>query len=435
MTPSTTGHRAVRVAAAMAALTGAVMLPATAVAQAAPPPAPQTQPAQTRTQPTAAAAAPCRNTGSFESWRARFEQEAIQQGISRAAIAAAAPYLVYDPRIVGIDRGQRFFAQSFLQFSDKMLPAYRLQKGAEMIGRHAALFARADKEFGVPAAVIVAFWGLESDFGAGMGKDHAIRSLATLAYDCRRSDMFRGHLFDALRMIERGDLTAAEMIGSWAGELGQTQMMPSEYLAHAVDWDGDRHRNLLKSVPDVIGSTAKYLADLGWRRGEPWLREVRVPAALPWDQADLAIQHPHAQWTAWGVTQRDGKPLPAGGPAASLLLPMGRLGPAFLAYPNFQVYLKWNASLVYATTAAYYATRLAGAPPLNRGAPTIPALGQEEAKELQQLLNRAGFDVGVPDGKIGAGTRSAVKQAQMRLGLPADSYPTPELIARLRAGR
>ncbi|MDC7786561.1 lytic murein transglycosylase [Rhodoplanes sp. TEM] len=383
----------------------------------------------------ALAQAPCRTTGSFESWLERFKQEAIQQSISRQAIAAAAPYLVYDQRIVNIDRGQKFFAQSFLQFSDKVLPAYRLQKGGEQLKKHAALFARAEQQYGVPGPVIVAFWGLESDFGVAMGKDHAIRSLATLAYDCRRSEMFRGHLFDALRMIERGDLQAAEMVGSWAGELGQTQMMPSEYMKHAIDWDGDGHRNLLKSVPDVIGSSASYLQELGWRRGEPWLREVKVPASMPWDQADLAIQHPHAKWAGWGVTLRDGRPLPAGGPPASLLLPMGRLGPAFLAYPNFQAYLKWNASLVYATTAAYYATRLAGAPPMSRGAPTIPVLNQDEAKELQELLNRAGFDVGTPDGKIGAGTRAAVKQAQSRFGLPADSYATPELITRLRAGR
>ncbi|MFL9824497.1 lytic murein transglycosylase [Rhodoplanes sp. SY1] len=383
----------------------------------------------------ALAQAPCQNTGRFEDWLARFKQEAVQQGISRQAIAAAAPYLVYDQRIVNIDRGQKFFAQSFLQFSDKVLPAYRLQKGAEQLQKHAALFARAEKQFGVPGPIIVAFWGLESDFGVAMGKDHAIRSLTTLAYDCRRSEMFRGHLFDALRMIERGDLRPDEMVGSWAGELGQTQMMPSEYMKHAIDWDGDGHRNLLKSVPDVIGSSASYLQELGWRRGEPWMREVKVPASMPWQEADLAIQHPHAKWSGWGVTLRDGKPLPAGGPPASLLLPMGRLGPAFLVYPNFQAYLKWNASLVYATTAAYYATRLAGAPPMHRGASDIPVLSQEQGKELQELLNRAGFDVGTPDGKIGAGTRAAIKQAQLKFGLPADSYPTPELVARLRAGR
>ena len=380
------------------------------------------------------AAAPCRTSGSFESWLEKFKQEALAQGISRSAIATASPYLVYDQRIVNIDRGQRFFAQDFLQFSDKLLAAGRIPNGINQMKKHAALFARAEQQYGVPPPVIIAFWGLESDFGANMGKDQALRSLTTLAYDCRRSEMFRGHLFDALRLIERGDLQAAEMIGSWAGELGQTQMMPSEYFKYAVDYDGDGKRNLLRSVPDVIGSTADYLVNLGWRRGEPWLQEVRVPP-LPWDQADLAIQHPRSKWAQWGVTLADGKPLPNDNLPASLLLPMGRFGPAFLAYNNFQVYLKWNASLVYSATAAYYATRVAGAPPVVRSSGPIPTVTVEEVREIQQLLIRAGHDVGGADGKLGTQTRQAIKAMQMKFGLPADSYPTQELLARLRTGR
>jgi lytic murein transglycosylase len=224
----------------------------------------------------------CRNTADFSRWLADFKREALAQGISPRTWEAAAPYLVLDQRIINIDRGQRFFAQTFLEMSGKMLPGGRLTGGVAKIKQHRALFDREEKEFGVPAAVITAFWGLESDFGAGQGKDHSIRSIATLAYDCRRSDMFRAHLFDSLRIVERGDLRPEEMIGSWAGELGQTQFMPSEYMAHAVDYDGDGHRNLIKSVPDVIGSTGKYLVHLGWKRGEPWLHEVRVPQNLKW---------------------------------------------------------------------------------------------------------------------------------------------------------
>ncbi|WP_157223426.1 lytic murein transglycosylase [Rhodovulum sp. PH10] len=385
-----------------------------------------------------ASAQACRNTGSFDAWRKDFLKEAADQGVSQKAIGAALPYLAYSQRIVNIDRGQRFFAQSFLQFSDKLLMPYRLTRGPQLIAEYRDVFARAEKEFGVPAPVITAFWGLESDFGANMGDDKALTSLATLAYDCRRSDMFRGHLIDALRMIERGDLTAAGMVGSWAGELGQTQMMPSEYFKNAVDYDGDGKRDLLRSVPDVIGSSANYLAHLGWRRGEPWLEEVRVPDDLAWADADLAITRPVSEWARRGVTARDGKPLGTGPNAAlpaSLLLPMGRKGPAFLAYPNFQAYLKWNASLVYSTTAAYYATRLAGAPPMNRGDRNIPVLGADDTKELQQRLNAAGFDAGEPDGKLGAGTRTAVRAAQQKFGLPADSWPTPELLAKLRRAR
>jgi lytic murein transglycosylase len=374
----------------------------------------------------------CRNTGNFDRWLADFKREAAAKGISQTALAAAAPYLVLEQRIINIDRGQRFFAQTFLEMSDKMLAGGRLPNGTKQMKQHQALFAREDKDYGVPASVITAFWGLESDFGVGQGKDHAIKSLATLAYDCRRPDMFRNHLFDALRLIERGDLRAEEMIGSWAGELGQTQFMPSEYMAHALDYDGDGRRNLIKSVPDVIGSTGKYLVHLGWRRGQPWLQEVRVPPNLKWQEADLTIQHPVTQWTTWGVTRPNGQPLPANGLRASLVLPMGRQGPAFLAYDNFQAYLKWNQSLMYSLTAAYYATRLDGAPAMNRGAANIEKLNIDQNRELQTLLTRMGYDVGRIDGVLGLKSRQAIREVQIKLGLPADSWPTAELLERLK---
>ncbi len=385
--------------------------------------------------PTAAwAQANCRNTGAFEPWLAAFKKEAAAKGISQAALAAASPYLVLDQRIINIDRGQKFFAQNFVEMSDKMLMGGRLSGGAAQIKKHQALFAREEKEFGVPASVITAFWGLESDFGSGQGKDQAIKSLVTLAYDCRRSEMFRGHLFDALRLIERGDLRADEMIGSWAGELGQTQMMPSEYMAHAIDYDGDGRRNLIRSVPDVIGSTGKYLVHLGWKRGEPWLQEVRVPANLPWKEADLSVQHPRSKWAAWGVTRADGKALPNDNMPASVVLPVGRFGPAFLAYDNFQAYLKWNNSLNYSLTAAYYATRLDGAPPLIKSG-NIPKITFEEQREVQQFLEKRGYDVGRIDGVLGLKSRAAIRDMQIKSGLPADGWPTAELLARLRTGR
>ena len=379
------------------------------------------------------ATAPCRTSGPFPQWLAQFEREAQAQGISQQTIAAAAPYLTYDQRIVNIDRGQRVFTQTFLEFSDRMAAAYRIQRGQALIKKYAPIFQRIEERYGVPAPVIVAFWGLESDFGANMGNYHSLPSLVSLAYDCRRADRFRPQLLDALRLIQHGDLTPAEMIGSWAGELGQTQMMPSEYYKYGVDEDGDGKRNLLRSAPDVLASTANYLRGLGWRRGEPWLTEVRVPANLPWQEADLDIQLPRAKWASYGVTLADGRPLPADNLPASLLLPMGRLGPAFLVYANFQIYLQWNNSLIYSTTAAYLATRIAGAGPLHRGNPP-PALPFPEVKELQQMLSRAGYDVGAIDGFLGLKTRQAVKAMQEKYGLPADSYPTAELLARMRGG-
>ena len=383
---------------------------------------------------TAHAAVPCRTSGTYDAWLAAFEREAMAQGVSQRTIAAAAPSLTYDQKIVYIDRGQRVFTQTFLEFSGRMAAAYRIQRGQALIKANAPTFARIEQQYGVPAAVIVSFWGLESDFGANMGNYHSLSSIASLAYDCRRSDRFRAQLLDALRLIERGDLTPDEMIGSWAGELGQTQMMPSEYFKYAVDYDGNGKRDLIHSVPDVLGSTANYLVGLGWKRGEPWLTEVRVPANLPWDQADLSIQLPRSKWASFGVTLADGRPLPADSLPASLLLPMGRLGPAFLVYQNFQVYLQWNNSLVYSTTAAYLATRIAGAPALQRGAPA-PALPFNDVKDMQAMLVRAGYDVGAVDGFMGLKTRQAVKAMQVKYGLPADSYPTAELLTRMRGGR
>jgi lytic murein transglycosylase len=266
-----------------------------------------------------------------------------------------------------------------------------------------------------------------------MGNLPILRSLATLAYDCRRGELFRGELMAALKLIDRGDFSKETLVGSWAGEIGQTQFLPGHVLRYSIDYDGDGRSDLYRNAADIIGTSANFVRDLGWRPGEPWVREVRVSKNVPWDQADLAIKHPISQWAAWGVTALDGGPLPDG-PLASLVLPMGRFGPALLAYPNFEVYTKWNQSLVYALTAAHLAARVAGDPVISRGSPDIPLLDHAAVKELQVLLNRSGWQVGEPDGKLGAGTRAAVKQAQLKLGLPADSYPTPELLAALRAG-
>ena len=390
--------------------------------------------------PAVAAPAPrgaaCHNGMSFDRFLADLKQRAATEGVSQHALAAAAPYLVYDQGIVNRDRGQRVFGQIFTQFAGRMAAAYRVQQGQAHIKTYAQAFARAEKDFGVPPAVIAAFWGLESDFGANMGNLHTLPSLVSLAYDCRRAEMFDKETIAALKIIERGDLSPAEMIGSWAGELGQTQFLPTHYFNYAVDYDGDGHRNLLRSGPDVIGSTANYIATgLKWRRGEPWLQEVRVPPNLPWDQADLTIKHPRSKWIAYGVTYPDGRLLPSDDLSASLVLPMGRTGPAFLAYPNFAAYTEWNNSLIYSITAGYLATRIAGAPPMRQPAAPVAQLPFNEIKELQQFLVRAGFNVGKVDGVLGQASRSAVKAMQLKYGLPADSWPTAELLAKMRGPR
>src|SRR5262245_60517504 len=318
---------------------------------------------------TTAWAAPCRSNTPFERWLEDFKRDAVAQGVSRAVADSALAGVAFDPGIVNRDRGQGVFQQSFLQFAGRMADGYRIGTGGAKLKAHAATLARAEQEFGVPGTVIVAFWALETDFGVDNGKLPVLRSLLTLAYDCRRPDMFREELIYALKVVQRGDLTPAQMIGAWAGEIGQTQFSPSAYFKYAVDYDGDGRPDLIHSAPDVIASSANLLASAGpgWKRGEPWLQEVRVPRDLQWDQADLAIKHPRSQWAKWGVTLANGGALPSDDLPASLLLPMGRLGPAFLAYPNFGAFREWNQSLVYATTAAYLATRLAGAPRVHPG--------------------------------------------------------------------
>ena len=381
-------------------------------------------------------AAACHNGASFDRFLAELKQQAVAAGVSQRAVAEAAPYLVYDQGIVNRDRGQRVFGQVFTQFAGRMAAPYRMQQGQARIKTYGAAFARAEKEYGVPPAVIAAFWGLESDFGANMGNLPTLRSLVSLAYDCRRSERFVGETIAALKIIDRGDLSPEEMVGSWAGELGQTQFLPTHYFTYAVDYGG--HRNLLSSPEDVIGSTANYIATgLKWRRGEPWLQEVRVttPVNFPWDQADLTIQLPRSKWAQLGVTYPDGKALPNDDMPASLLLPMGRTGPAFLAYANFAAYTEWNNSLIYSTTAGYLATRIAGAPPMQRPTAPVAQLPLNELRELQQLLVRAGYNVGKIDGVMGQQSRSAVKAMQIKYGLPADSWPTAELLARMRGPR
>jgi lytic murein transglycosylase len=382
--------------------------------------------------PAVHAAQSCQTEGTFEAWLDGVRAEAAGMGLSQGAIESALANVRFDPAIVKKDRAQGVFAQDFLQFSDRMAETHRLPQGKAAIAKNQNTFARIEQTFGVPAPVLAAFWGLETDFGAFVGDGPTLVSLATLAYDCRRPDLFRRQLLAAIAVIDRGDLTAGEMKGPWAGEVGQVQFLMEHYLNYGVDFDGDGRVNMLKSSADALASAANYLSAIGWRPGEPWLEEVRLTQELPWEQADITIKLPISQWAQWGVTRADGSPLHRG-PDAALHLPMGRNGPAFLAYPNFDVYLIWNNSLVYSTTAAYLATRLAGAPKVHRGSggDLLDAAG---VKEVQKLLQARGYNVGKVDGIVGLQTRAAVKDVQMKLGLPADSYPDKALLAKLRAG-
>ncbi len=368
--------------------------------------------------------------GDFETWKKGFEAEAGQEGIGskgQQALDAA----VIDPNVIKRDRAQGVFAQTFIEFSTRMINSYRLKQGAANLKKYADVFARAEAQFGVQPPVVAAFWALETDFGAVQGDFSTLNALATLSHDCRRPELFRPQLMALLKLIDLGTVPP-DVKGAWAGEIGQTQILPKDYLEKGVDGDGDGVVDLRGSAPDVIMTTANFVKQLGWRPGEAWLEEVRVPDEMPWEETGRSNPLPMSQWTAWGVTNPDGSPLAETGAPGGVVLPMGRKGPAFMAHPNYNVYLEWNQSFVYTLTAAHLADRLAGAPPYDKRDPD-PALSVDEMKALQTLLQSRGYDVGKIDGVLGSGTREAVRQEQKRLGLPIDGWPTQELLARLGA--
>ena len=381
---------------------------------------------------SSAMAATCGNTAQgFDKFLAQIKKEAAAQGVSGETLAVL-DSVQYDTGVIKRDRAQNVFAQSFLQFAGRMASNARIVKGRAMIAQNKSTFDAVQQQYGVPAPVIAAFWALETDFGADIGNSPTVQSLVTLAWDCRRPEKFRPQIIPSLHLMQKGWLTPDEMRGAWAGEIGQTQFMAYDYDTSGVDFDGDGKVNLRTSVPDVVASTANLLKKSGWAAGQPWLQEVKLSADLPYDQADLAINHTRAEWVKWGLVAAGGQPLKADKVPAALLLPMGKDGPAFLAYHNFTTaYLKWNESLVYSTTAAYLATRIAGAGAVSPGRGQVHVPSYEQVVALQNFLSSKGYDVGKADGKIGSGTRAAVKAEQIKLAWPADSYPTPEFIAKL----
>jgi lytic murein transglycosylase len=366
--------------------------------------------------------------GDFTAWKQTIIDEARQAGVGELGLAALAGAQINE-NVLKRDRAQGVFTQTFAEFSNRMINDYRLTQGAANLKKYADVFARAEQEFGVPGPVIAAFWGLETDFGAVQGDFHTLNALVTLAHDCRRPELFRPQIVPLLNLINHGDLPV-DVKGAWAGEVGQTQMLPSDILARGVDGDGDGLVDVRGSAQDVILTTANKIRSRGWKRGEPWLQEVRIPDELPWQETGRTNKLPLSKWSEWGVTSRDGTPLKDNGLSAGLVLPMGHRGPAFLSYDNYDIYLEWNQSFIYTLTAAHFAARLAGNPAFDRRSPEEGLVG-DTMKLLQTKLEALGHDVGKIDGILGVGTREAVRKEQARLGLPVDGWPTPALLANL----
>ncbi|MDO9639491.1 MAG: lytic murein transglycosylase [Pseudotabrizicola sp.] len=370
-----------------------------------------------------ALAAPC--GGALSDFTAAMTAEAVASGLPEDAARSYLAGSRIDDGVLRADRSQGVFRMSFTDFARRLISAARLDRGRALGAQHAAIFDRAAAEYGVPKGILLAFWAFETDYGAVQGDFNTRDALVTLGHDCRRPELFQPQILAAIALHAKGDLST-DTTGAWAGEIGMVQMLPADILARGVDGDGDGHVTLKTSVPDALLSGARLLQHHGWQAGQPWLAEVTVPAQMDWGLSGLEVQLPVAEWQAMGVSGREA--LPQG--MASLILPQGRGGPAFLAYPNFHTLFDWNQSFTYVLTAAYFATRLEGAPVFAAGNPD-PGLDDAQMMRLQEKLAARGHDVGKIDGILGSGTRAAVQKEQVRLELPADAWPTRALLDAL----
>ncbi|MEE9210309.1 MAG: lytic murein transglycosylase, partial [Kiloniellales bacterium] len=346
-----------------------------------------------------------------------------------AALTGLAPI----ERVLELDRRQPEFTRTFWAYLDRAVTAQRIERGRELLAQHRGLLEQVRRRYNVQPRYLVAFWGLESNFGKNTGGFPVIAALATLAYDARRGAFFRAQLLDALRILDRGHVDPTRMQGSWAGAMGQLQFIPSTFMSYAVDFDGDGRRDIWTDLPDVFASAANFLAGIGWRGDELWGREVRLPAGFDWELASLKVRKPIADWQRLGVRRADGSALPGADISGAIVLPAGHQGPAFLVYGNFDKILTWNRSLLYAIAVGYLSDRLAGRGPLLAARPAQEQpLSRAQVEEMQSLLGRLGFDAGEPDGVVGTKTRAALRAFQRQAKMAPDGYPTAELLAGLR---
>jgi membrane-bound lytic murein transglycosylase B len=372
------------------------------------------------------------DNGDFQSWLSVFREEARKTGISEKTLNAALNGVQPLPGVIQKDRRQAEFTLSFWRYMDRV-NAQRINKGRELLKKHGALLKRVHKRFGVPPRFLVAFWGLESNYGSTFGGHAVIPSLATLAHDGRRAKFFRSQLLAALQILDRGDITLDRLQGSWAGAMGHVQFIPTTYISYAVDFDGDGRRDIWHSMPDVFASAANYLAHLGWSDKETWGREVRLPSGFDYSQASLRVRKPLEEWQQAGVRRIGGGNLPNADFQTSLVVPAGYKGPAFAVYGNFRRIMRWNNSILYALSVGHLADRFVG-----RAAISIPRPRNDRRisismiKEIQGLLNQRGYQAGKPDGVVGKGTRAAIRAFQKTKNVPADGHVTAELLDFLK---
>lgn len=369
---------------------------------------------------------------AFQQCVAALQQRALTENISTDVVKNQLGRVQYVTRVIELDRRQPEFTETFHNYLTLRVNDQRIQRGRELMQEHQDLLHRLTVQYGVPAQYLIAFWGLETNFGTYLGKMNVLDSLATLACDPRRSDYFSGELMKALRLVEQGVADHSTMLGSWAGAMGNMQFMPSAYLSYAVDADGDGKADLWNSLPDALTSAANFLQNLGWERNLRWGREVLLPDQFDYSQAGRDVSKPLKHWAGLGVTDAQGNPLPALDMASSIIVPSGHNGPAFVVYDNFKVIMKWNWSEFYAIAVGRLADRINGGGALKVAPPDTERLTVESVKWLQDTLNGLGFDAGVADGIFGSRTKRALRDYQHQQKMVADGFPGEEVFASLK---
>lgn len=360
---------------------------------------------------------------SFEQCIAEITASAIESGINPNYVNAALEDVQKIEKVLEYDRNQPEFVQTFPDYLNKRVTSWRIAKGKEMLAKHRPLLKQLTQKYGVPAHYLVSFWGLETNFGNYKGKMPIIDSLATLACDPRRSQFFTQELLVAIELMERESFGKSKMLGSWAGAMGHTQFMPSAYINYAVDGDGDGEVDLWDSEEDALTSAANFLKELGWKSGYIWGREVLLPNQFDYALAGKDHVQTLSQWSALAVQKIDNQKLPNSELSASLILPTGASGPAFLVYTNFDVIMRWNNSESYALAVGYLADRIMGKGQWHKALPDLPNYPISDMVLLQEGLNYLGFDVGKADGIIGPATRAGIRGFQRANNMIADGYP------------
>ncbi|APD88631.1 lytic transglycosylase [Alteromonas mediterranea] len=367
----------------------------------------------------------------FSSCTAALADRAKQEGVSQQIIDEVFPHLVHQDRVIELDRSQPEFVQTFPGYFSKRVTDWRTEKGKAMYAKHEKLLHKLNDKYGVPPHYLLAFWGLETNFGSYKGKMPVLDSLATLACDKRRSKYFTQEFLVAVKLMQREKLKKDNMVGSWAGAMGHTQFMPSAYTHYAMDGDGDGQINLWESEEDALSSAANFLASLGWERSFRWGREVKLPDGFNYQESGYKNRKPLSEWHEQGVKKADGSPLGEGETTAYVIVPAGHNGPAFIAYKNFRVIMRWNNSEFYAIAVGVLADRIAGASGIKATLPDLPAYNRKDIIALQSKLNDLGFDVGKPDGIIGPATREGIRNYQISNNMIADGFPGLEVMAAL----